>query len=85
MTKLTKPGVGITHIANLRVGQKVHYQPEQYGKTRWENGIIKEIRQDIPDAIWVVYHCAGEWTSYKDYTGAKTNLRDLRLNWKFEE
>lgn len=75
----------IINITDLRIGQKVHYQPEHYSTTRWENGIIKEIRQNTLDAVWVVYNCAGEWKRYKDYTSAKTNLRDLRLNWKFEE
>ncbi len=75
----------LTNIANLHIGQKVHYQPEHYGETRWENGIIKEIRQDTLDSVWVVYNCGGEWRNYKDYTSAKTNLRDLRLDWKFEE
>ena len=75
----------ITNIANLRIGQKVHYQPEHYGATRWENGIIKEIRENTLDSVWVVYNCNGEWERYKDYTSAKTNLRDLKLNWKFEE
>ena len=75
----------LNNIADLRIGQKVHYQPEHYDKTRWENGIIKEIRQNTLDAVWVVYNCAGEWERYKEYTSAKTSLRDLRHGWKFEE
>ncbi len=75
----------LTNIATLRIGQKVHYQPEHYGSSKWENGIIKEIREDVLDAVWVVYNCCGEWHRYKEYTSAKTNLRDLRLGWKFEE
>ncbi len=74
----------LSNIADLRIGQKVHYQPEYYDDTRWENGMIKEIRENTLDAVWVVYNCAGEWSRFKDYTGAKTNLRDLRFNWRFE-
>lgn len=69
-------------ISKLCVGDKVHYQPEHYGKDRWENGIIKEIRENRIDAVWVVYNCNGEWERYKDYTSACTNLRDVKLGWK---
>lgn len=69
-------------IANLRIGEKVHYQPEHYGENRWENGLIKEIRAEKNDGVWVVYNCAGNWDNYKDYTSALTNLRDLKLGWK---
>ena len=69
-------------IAALRVGQKVHYRPDHYSDDEWENGIIKEIRQDTLDSVWVVYNCAGNWHRYEQYTSAKTNLRDLELGWR---
>lgn len=69
-------------IAKLRIGDKVHYQPEHYGNDRWENGLVKEIRNSVTDSVWVVYNCAGNWDRYMDYTSAKTNLRDLKLGWK---
>lgn len=69
-------------IATLRVGDQVHYQPEQYGEQKWENGIIKEIRKGKTDGVFVVYNCAGNWERYRDYTSASTNLRDLKLGWK---
>ena len=69
-------------IEQLKVGASVHYQPEHYGNDRWENGIIKEIRYNVKDAVWVVYNCNGEWHRYKDYTSAKTNLYDLKLGWR---
>ncbi len=72
------------NIADLRIGQRVHYQPEHYDDTRWENGMIKEIRENTLDAVWVVYNCHGKWGQFKDYTSARTNLRDLRFNWRFE-
>lgn len=69
-------------IAQLRVVQKVHYQPEHYKDDEWENGIIKEIREDRPDGVWVVYKCNGEWARFSEYTSALTNLRDLKLGWR---
>ena len=72
-------------ISKLRVGDKVHYQPEHYGPDRWENGLIKVIDTDRQkDGVWVVYNCNGEWDRYTDYTGCLTNLRDLKLGWKHQ-
>ncbi len=69
-------------MAKLRIGEKVHYQPEHYGNDRWENGLVKEIRDSVTDGVWVVYNCAGNWNRYMDYTSAKTNLCDLKLGWR---
>ena len=66
---------------NLSVGAKVRYQPKHYAPGDYENGIIKEIRPDIDDAVWVVYSCGGNWSRYKEYTGEKTLLDDLKLGW----
>lgn len=71
-------------IAQLRVGDKVQYQPSHYHAEQWENGIVKEIRPERLDGVWVVFHCAGEWKRYKEYTGALTMLSDLKLGWRFE-
>jgi hypothetical protein len=70
------------NINLLKVGDKVHYQPEHYGNDRWENGMVKEIRDYVHDSVWVVYNCANNWERFKDYTSAKTNLRDLKNGWK---
>ena len=73
----------IINISELQVGDKVCYQPEHYDiKDHWENGLVKEIRADVFDSVWVVYNCAGNWRLYRNYTSAKTNLRDLKLGWK---
>jgi len=69
-------------IADLKIGDKVHYQPSQYGDERWENGIVKEIPEWSLDSVRVVYNCGGDWKNYKDYTSALTNIRDLKLGWK---
>lgn len=77
-------------ISKLKIGDKVHYQPEHYTETEWENGMIKEIPDFATDktatigynSIRVVYNCAGNWENFKNYTSALTNLRDLKLGWK---
>lgn len=75
----------INDISKLRIGTKVHYQPEYNVEIDvWENGMIKEIRQEERTGVWVVYNCAGNWNQYKEYTSAKTSLRDLTIGWRFE-
>ena len=44
--------------------------------------MVKEIRDNVFKAVWVVYDCAGNWDNYVNYTSAKTNLQDLKLGWK---
>jgi len=79
----------VIDISKLKVGDKVYYQPEHYGETRWENGMIKEIPNFATDpvslgfnSIRVVYNCAGQWDNFKNYTSALTSLDDLKLGWK---
>lgn len=71
-------------IAKIKVGDKVHYQPEHYGENRWENGMVKEVPTHTNTAIRVVYNCAGDWDNFKNYTSALTDLRDLKLGWRHE-
>ncbi len=70
-------------IHDVEIGSRVHYQPSHYGD-RYENGLVKEIRAGVTDAIWVVYNCAGEWDRYQEYTSAKTNVGDLYLGWRYD-
>lgn len=70
------------NVEQVSVGDEVHYQPEHYGEGEWENGVVKETRNGVTDAVWVVYNCAGNWHRYKDYTSAKTQLSDLNLGWR---
>ncbi len=77
-------------LLDLKVGDKVHYQPEHYEASgEFENGIVKSIpsfaadsRHDFYKCVRVVYNCAGDWDNYKNYTSALTNLRDLKLGWE---
>lgn len=76
-------------LSDLKVGDKVCYQPEHRDSDRFENGIIKEIPSFAADAghahynsVRVVFNCAGNWEDYANYTSALTNLRDLQLGWR---
>lgn len=65
-------------ITRLKVGDKVRdvsFRGE-------ENGIVKEIRPERKDVVLVVYHCAGEWENFMDYTGASTKISDLKMGWE---
>jgi len=67
----------VLNVALLKVGDKVTYVPSHGAK---EHGIVKSIRDDGKIA-WVVYHCAGNWNRFRDYTGAGTSISDLRKGW----
>lgn len=71
-------------ITHLHVGDEVHYQPAHFEDEEWENGLVKEIRENVTDSVWVVYNCGGKWHRYNEYTSAKTNLRDLRIGWRYK-
>lgn len=64
---------------NLNKGDKVTYCPAHGAK---EKGIVKEVRDKI---AFVVYHCDNEWDRYEEYTGAATNISDLKLGWMDDE
>jgi hypothetical protein len=68
--------------AALRVGDRVHYQPDHYQNNEWENGMIREIPSHTNESVRVVFHCAGDWRNFKNYTSALTNLRDLKKGWR---
>lgn len=59
----------------IKAGKKVHYTAP-HGKK--ENGIVKSVDENI---AFVVYHCDNDWDKYFDYTGAATNLTDLKYGW----
>lgn len=68
---------------DLKVGDKVHYQPSHYlEEDRWENGIVKVIPDFTTSSVRVVYNCAGDWEHFDDYTSALTNVRDLNKGWR---
>jgi hypothetical protein len=59
----------------LEKGMKVTYCPEHGSQ---EKGIVKSVRDKI---AFVVYRCAGNWDHYENYTGAATNISDLKKGW----
>lgn len=63
-------------MIDIKPGDSVTYTPE-YGKH--ENGVVKSLSGD--DHAFVVYHCNGEWHNYKDYTAARTSIKDLKKGW----
>jgi hypothetical protein len=71
----------LSESSNLKVGDKVHYQPEHYNPDQYEVGMIKSIPEEVTGSVRVVYHCAGDWDNFMMYTSALTNLRDLHLGW----
>ena len=68
--------------ADLKIGDKVHYQPEYFNADNWENGIVKEIPTHTTNCVRVVYNCDEEWDNYMNYTSALTQLSDLKLGWR---
>jgi hypothetical protein len=69
---------------DLKVGDKVHYQPSHYLKEdKFETGVVKEIPEHSLSSVRVVYHVAqGDWENYKNYTSAMTDVLDLNKDWR---
>ena len=61
----------ITNLTSKDIGRYVVYTDgageKQFGRIKSWN----------PHWIFVVYHCAGEWDNYRDYTAAATDQKDL--------
>lgn len=68
----------------LTEGQKVHYVPfTDADPSTYENGIVKSVIEEggYQLGAFVVFNCGGEWSNYKDYTAARTDIIDLREGW----
>jgi hypothetical protein len=46
----------------------------------YENGIVKSFGGN--NTTFVVYHCAGEWDNYQNYTAANTANSQLFIGWR---
>lgn len=69
-------------ISKLKIGDRVHYIPfEGCDEKTYENGMVKEIPEHTNDHIRVVFHCAGEWKNFMNYTSQLTPVRQLRMGW----
>jgi hypothetical protein len=64
----------------IKEGDKVHYKPKHGG---WQNGIVKSVPSHSFSEVFVVYHYAGEWDNYHQYTGQSTRINDLHKGWLF--
>lgn len=69
-------------IAQLKIGDKVHYIGFKGSKP--ENGRVKEIPENEIHNVRVVYHCAGEWDNFMNYTSALTPIDRLHKGWNHE-
>ena len=67
---------------DIKVGDKVYYQPQHNPPDEWEKGIVKGIGRD---SVFVVYNCNDDWENYQNYTGALTSPRDLYFGWEPEK
>jgi hypothetical protein len=69
---------------DVKVGDKVHYQPSYYLKDdKWENGIVKEVPEHTVSSVRVVYHVRdNDWENYDQYTSAMTDCLDLKEGWR---
>lgn len=66
----------------VKVGMKVHYIPfKGCNKSLYENGIVKSINSMMDNHVFVVFNCGDDWNRYQDYTGANTNVSQLREGW----
>ena len=73
------------NIATLKIGDKVCYQPDHYKtEDKYENGMVKEIPDHTNKSLRIVYNCAGEWSNFKNYTSALTDINDLTLGWRHD-
>lgn len=63
-------------VVELEQGQKVTYTTDY----KTEKGIVKSVQNE--DYAFVVYHCAGNWDNYQNYTAARTRIEDLEPGWK---
>jgi hypothetical protein len=63
--------------SQIKVGSKVHYT----NHNKIENGIVKDMSEDTPVSVRVVYHWNEDPENYMNYTGALTPLRTLTLGW----
>lgn len=70
----------------FNVGDKVHYIPFKGCElSQYENGIVKEIPEHTDKSVRVVYHCAGQWDYYMNYTSALTAKDQLGKGWVINE
>ena len=63
----------------FKEGDSVTYFPEYSPDKEGEKGVVKSVQDE--NFVFVVYNCGGEWHKYKEYTAARTNVKDLKNGW----
>ena len=63
------------NLTELQEDMKVHYVSS--GKPAL-NGMVKTVSCN---RIFVVYHCAGDWVNFRNYTSQLTPIVNLRKGW----
>lgn len=64
----------------LTEGSKVTYVSQMITRAKNKHGIIKDFSVD-PRFAFVVFHCAGEWENYENYTAVRTPVKKLKPGW----
>ena len=65
----------------MKEGTKCHYIPYKGApKEAMQNGIVKS-KCDDENFYFIVYHWSDEPENYQNYTGARTHIGDVKLNW----
>jgi hypothetical protein len=59
-------------METIKVGDYVKYNDG----FKEELGRIKSLSDS--EHVFVVYHCNDDWNNYKDYTGCRTRISDLK-------
>lgn len=78
----SNPNKDGVEAALLKADDKVHYIPFPDCSVKlYENGIVKTMHSTNKNVLFVVYHCAGDWDNYQRYTGALTDIAQLRKGW----
>ena len=62
----------LVKMIDLHTGKKVTYLPKN------QKGIVKSLSDE--NHVFVL-NCNEDWPRYKDYTGARTNIKYLKLGW----
>lgn len=60
-------------------GQHVNYDD---GRGTFQNGRVKGFPDGNKKAVWVVYHCNGDWDFFMNYTGILSEIKYLKHGWR---
>ena len=70
--------------ARLKIGDKVHFQPDHYHDHEYENGMVKEIPHATNKSVRVVYKCDSDWDNFRNYTSELSHANTLKHGWRHD-